>query len=121
VGARHGHEVNGIAIFTECALTIALVVAEAVLHTDDNPGDTGSEGEAKQTRDEKHRYHKLVKTTPKPRATKNRRGELVGPLPPPEEPVLVADAEIEEEAALGTVDVVADIWILSLNRHTTVC
>lgn len=24
-------------------------------------------------------YHKLVKTTPKPRATKNKRGELVGP------------------------------------------
>jgi len=25
-------------------------------------------------------YHKLVKTTPKPRATKNSKGELVGPL-----------------------------------------
>lgn len=24
-------------------------------------------------------YHRLVKTTPKPRATKNRSGELVGP------------------------------------------
>ena len=24
-------------------------------------------------------YHRLVKTTPKPRATKNKRGELVGP------------------------------------------
>lgn len=24
-------------------------------------------------------YHRLVKTTPKPRATKNSRGELVGP------------------------------------------
>ena len=30
-------------------------------------------------------YHRLVKTTPKPRATKNSKGELVGPppLPPP--------------------------------------
>lgn len=27
--------------------------------------------------------HKLVKTTPKPKATKNKRGELVGPLFPP--------------------------------------
>ena len=27
-------------------------------------------------------YHRLVKTTPKPRATKNSNGEL-GPLPPP--------------------------------------
>lgn len=36
-------------------------------------------------------YHRLVKTTPKPRATKNRRGELVGPElpPPPPFPVLV--------------------------------
>ena len=25
-------------------------------------------------------YHKLVNTTPKPNATKNSRGELVGPL-----------------------------------------
>ncbi len=25
-------------------------------------------------------HHKFVKTTPKPRATKNRSGELVGPL-----------------------------------------
>lgn len=25
-------------------------------------------------------YHKFVKTTPNPRATKNNRGELVGPL-----------------------------------------
>lgn len=27
-------------------------------------------------------YHRLVKTTPKPNATKNRRGELVAPEPP---------------------------------------
>ena len=30
-------------------------------------------------------YHRFVKTTPKPRATKKSRGELVGPLPPPPE------------------------------------
>lgn len=28
-------------------------------------------------------YHKLVNTTPKPNATKKRRGELVGPEPEP--------------------------------------
>lgn len=28
-------------------------------------------------------YHRLVKTTPKPKATKNRSGEFVGPPPPP--------------------------------------
>jgi hypothetical protein len=32
--------------------------------------------------------HRFVKTTPKPRATKNNRGELVGPLA--EAPVVVA-------------------------------
>ena len=33
-------------------------------------------------------YHKLVKTTPKPRATKKSKGELVGPPPPPPPPLL---------------------------------
>ncbi len=28
-------------------------------------------------------YHKFVKTTPKPNATKKSNGELVGPPPPP--------------------------------------
>ena len=37
-------------------------------------------------------YHRFVKTTPKPSATKKSKGELVGPPPPPE---------------LGTVDVAA--------------
>jgi len=62
-------------------------------------------------------YHKFVKTTPKPRATKNRRGELVGPLPPLDEPVLVAAGGSDEAAALGVVDVEADIWIVLLNQH----
>lgn len=43
-------------------------------------------------------HHKLVKTTPKPRATKNRSGELVGPL---FDPGLLADVE----AAGGPTDV----------------
>ena len=38
-------------------------------------------------------YHRFVKTTPKPSATKKSKGELVGPPPPPPE--------------LGTVDVAA--------------
>lgn len=36
--------------------------------------------------------HKLVKTTPKPSATKNSNGELVGPPPPPPPFEVVADA-----------------------------
>lgn len=31
-------------------------------------------------------YHKFVKTTPNPNATKNNNGELVGPPPPPPPP-----------------------------------
>lgn len=31
-------------------------------------------------------YHRLVKTTPKPSATKKSKGELVGPPPPPPPP-----------------------------------
>jgi len=72
-----------------------------------------------QGREGVHGYHKFVKTTPKPRATKNSRGELVGPLPP-EEPVLVGEGEDESEAAaLGAVVVVADILCVLLGPHTT--
>lgn len=43
-------------------------------------------------------YHKLVKTTPKPKATKNSNGELVGPPPPPPPP--------EDVVAAGAASVV---------------
>lgn len=33
-------------------------------------------------------YQRFVKTTPKPKATKNKSGELVGPFPLPLLPVL---------------------------------
>ena len=33
-----------------------------------------------------HTYHRFVKTTPKPKATKKSSGELVGPPPPPPPP-----------------------------------
>ena len=47
----------------------------------------------------------MVKTTPKPRATKNSRGELVGPPPPP--PSDPPSVEVADAAEL--VVVVADI------------
>lgn len=59
-------------------------------------------------------YHKFVKTTPNPRATKNNRGELVGPL-------LLPDAGWEGEG-VGKVDVMVamndgdsesdDMWLV---------
>lgn len=53
-------------------------------------------------------YHKFVKTTPNPNATKNNNGELVGPPPPPPPPLGVA-AEVgevttcEEEVESGSI------------------
>lgn len=44
-------------------------------------------------------YHKFVKTTPKPNATKNNNGELVGPPPPP---VPLGGAEVA--AGLGEIE-----------------
>ena len=44
-------------------------------------------------------YHKFVNTTPKPNATKNRSGELVGPLPPPG--AGVGDEDERGEAMVG--------------------
>jgi hypothetical protein len=41
--------------------------------------------------------HKLVNTTPNPKATKNSRGELVGPLPPPPPPPEVWDGVAAED------------------------
>lgn len=48
-------------------------------------------------------YHRFVKTTPKPRATKKRRGELVAlfelelpPLPLVEVALAVAEVEVED-------------------------
>lgn len=46
-------------------------------------------------------YHKFVKTTPKPSATKKSSGELVGPPPPP--PPLGAD-EVAAGGASGSVE-----------------
>ena len=55
-------------------------------------------------------YHRLVKTTPKPRATKKSSGELVGPPPPlfelPEDEVVAAGTAALVE--LGAMDVVDD-------------
>ena len=48
-------------------------------------------------------YHKLVKTTPKPSATKNSKGELVGPPPPLPLPVVAVGSG---EVATGEDEVV---------------
>ena len=53
-------------------------------------------------------YHRFVKTTPKPRATKKRRGELVGPgLLPLALPEVVAEGGPEEVVEDMMVDFAA--------------
>lgn len=74
--------------------TIPLIISEAILDTDNDPRN----GElvcvyrrrvSGDRRAQEQAYHRLVKTTPNPNATKKSNGELVGPPPPP--PPLGAD------------------------------
>lgn len=63
---------------------------------------------------------RLVKTTPKPRATKNSSGELVGPLPPPPEDVVVAGGATADAVAVDITTrdvpyVVATIYSIGRN------
>lgn len=46
-------------------------------------------------------YHKFVKTTPNPNATKNNNGELVGPPPPPPPPLDGVDVGVGEVTTCG--------------------
>lgn len=60
-------------------------------------------------------YHKFVKTTPKPRATKKRSGELVGPPPPPlPSPVGEAEGETVVVVEVVVADIVAgsEWWVV---------
>lgn len=82
---RPGHIFQGqrLAIFAEAG-AVARVVAEAVLDTDDDPvalvrtcfGGKAARGRGGGSRQSSASHHRLVNTTPKPRATKKRRGEL---------------------------------------------
>lgn len=115
-------EVNGFAIFvqgTRC--TIALVISEAVFYADDDPVSvivsvTGSHGRtAGVGGGELSAYHRFVKTTPNPRATKNNSGELVGP------PLPVSVPEVVDDGALEVVDdmAVASGGAVSCEAHSS--
>jgi hypothetical protein len=82
VGSRHLREVDRFAILVYCAHgAVALVVAEAVLDTYNDPArDMLVVATARRDSATRSAYHRLVKTTPKPSATKNSRGELPGVL-----------------------------------------
>ena len=102
MSSRHCTEVYWLAVLAVSQLAIALVVSEAVLDADDDPEDDcqliSANTEVPAT-SQRHAltYHKFVKTTPKPRATKKSRGELVGPgLLPLALPEVVAEGGAEE-------------------------
>ena len=76
--ARDGDHVDWIAIFILLLSSIALVVAKTVFHTDNDPVNLVSKWATFWVM-AIGLYQRLVNTTPKPRATKKRRGELVGP------------------------------------------
>ena len=75
-----------------------MIVSETVLDSNDDP-ETGKYHRRDGYDNGIATYHKFVKTTPKPRATKNKSGELVGP-PPPDDAADVVAAGAETDVAL---------------------
>jgi hypothetical protein len=106
----HVLEIDRVDILAISKSTIACIVSKAVLDSDDNPShkcQSTKEGKERLTASSSRRisthpitYHKFVKTTPNPSATKNSSGELVGPFPP-DEPLL----ELDDMAVVGAVEV----------------
>lgn len=75
--SRHIFEIDRFAVFTDTHLTVSCIVSKTVFDTNDNPSEAVSGSNQIVLR---LIYHRFVKTTPKPRATKNSSGELVGPV-----------------------------------------
>ena len=93
-----------------------MIIAEAVFDTDDDPSiniasDLSSRSEEfdcpiRTAVKRRENYHKFVKTTPKPNATKNSRGELAGGLPEGLPPAVFAGgAGLVDEDIMAIVDV----------------
>jgi hypothetical protein len=78
--SRHLRQVDGLAILVYSAhCAISLIVSEAILYAYNDPTQC-VRACSLATVNSVEPYHKLVKTTPKPNATKNSRGELPGVL-----------------------------------------
>jgi len=109
----HGTQIHSIRVFSIHTLPITLVVSEAVLYTDNDP--VSCQLDVLEHTREWNTHHKLVKTTPKPKATKKSSGEL-GPFP--EFPELVAEggglAEVVEIKLVVVADILADMTIEEL-------
>jgi hypothetical protein len=102
----HGYQIDWVACLFAAQLAVSLIVSETVLNTNNDPVNyvrarfflfLTEECVMAQFSDAPT-YHKLVKTTPKPSATKNSSGELVAPEPPP--PPLLPDVVAALAAAV---------------------
>jgi hypothetical protein len=71
VRARHDGKIDGVAAGVCAQRSVPLVVSEAVLDANDDPARSAG------TSGERETNQRLVKTTPKPRATKKSSGELL--------------------------------------------
>lgn len=115
MGSRHGHEIDRRAIYAQGSLAVALIVSEAILDADDDPGtDSQRCFHADQLCDVPS-YHRFVNTTPNPSATKKSRGEFEGLLLLLL-PVPAGAVEVEANGALVDV-VVAILYVSSKNRR----
>jgi hypothetical protein len=112
----HCTQIDTIWILSIHTLPIALVISEAVFHTDDDPSGW-SMGHSKHN-SESSAHHKLVKTTPNPKATKKSSGEL-GPFPElPELPVGEAGgvAVVVEIKLVVVADILAGMMSVQLKE-----
>ena len=87
--------------------SVPLVIAEAIFDTHDNPNETVNQRTVEDSDSVaawiNPTHHRFVNTTPKPRATKKSRGELVGP---PDPPPLPPEFEVGDvEGTLTAVEV----------------
>lgn len=112
--SRHGHHIDRLTIFADDTISVSLIVSEAVLYTNDDP-EVQISALACFLVGIEETNHKLVKTTPKPRATKKSKGELVGPLLPPPPPTVDA-LGVGEVVEVALEDIVGDCY--SAQRDT---
>ena len=78
--SRHVLHVDRFPVFGHAHLPASRVIPEAILYANDNPR-SGLEASSLRRNTFIITHQRLVKTTPKPNATKNRRGDEL--LPPP--------------------------------------
>jgi hypothetical protein len=97
--SRHILKINRLAILTGSQGSVSGIVTKAVFHTHNDPFSLLVADRLLPT---DTAYHKFVKTTPNPNATKNNKGELVGLLLEPDDVVDVDVAAARD--ADGYVD-----------------